>query len=96
MTAKRKAEVLARQAWCFLCHARFGRLSDVEIDHRIPLELLGDEGVENLQALCADCHKAKTASDKRSIAKAKRVAGETGQRARRKRRGGGSIKSRST
>lgn len=40
------------------------------------------------------CAKAKTAEDMGRIAKAKRAGGETGQRARREKRGGGSIKSR--
>lgn len=40
------------------------------------------------------CAKAKTAEDLGRIAKARAQGGETGQRARREKRGGGSIKSR--
>lgn len=44
-----------------------------ELDHQIPIELGGSNDVENLQALCVPCHKAKTRSDIKAIAKARRL-----------------------
>lgn len=37
-----------------------------EIDHRIPLEQGGSNDRSNLQPLCKDCHKAKTAREARA------------------------------
>lgn len=83
-TLREKVEILRRQALCAECS---DRLSDIEFDHELPLELGGAHSVENLRALCPRCHKAKTAIDKRVIARARRLRGETGQRARRKCKG---------
>lgn len=44
-----------------------------EIDHVRPDGLLGEPTIENARILCVACHKEKTKSDVRSIAKAKRV-----------------------
>ena len=42
---------------CQRCGKRGRKL---ECDHIIPLAQLGSKGVENLQALCVDCHHEKT------------------------------------
>ena len=57
---------------------------DCDVDHIIPLELCGTNHPDNLQALCRPCHKIKTKADVKAIAKAKRLAGETGQGPKRK------------
>jgi hypothetical protein len=48
-----------------------------EVDHIRALSLGGTNDLDNLEALCSDCHKIKTRADKRALAKAKRLAGET-------------------
>jgi len=51
------------QPLCVLCKAR-GVISEAtELDHIIPLFKGGTNDIENLQALCADCHKDKTRAD---------------------------------
>lgn len=42
-------------------------------DHDIPDQMGGEPSIENCRVLCILCHKAKTAVDVASIAKAKRV-----------------------
>lgn len=37
--------------------------SILEIDHRVPLSLGGSNDLNNLQLLCGDCHRAKTACE---------------------------------
>lgn len=66
----------------------------LEYDHVLPLKLLGKHRPENIQALCKPHHLQKTKLDVKMIARAKRMAGETGQRARREKRGKGSIPAR--
>ena len=45
---------------------RCGRVSvDLEVDHIVPLFLGGAESDENRQALCRDCHDAKSADEQR-------------------------------
>lgn len=65
----------------------------LEFDHAIPLALGGKHQADNIQPLCRAHHRQKTDLDLKLIAKAKRLSGEAGQRARRERKGGGSIKS---
>lgn len=66
----------------------------LEYDHALPLGLGGKHRADNIQPLCKIHHRQKTDRDIKLIAKAKRMAGTTGQRARREKRGGSSIKSR--
>ncbi|MFJ2806141.1 HNH endonuclease [Kitasatospora sp. NPDC087271] len=35
----------------------------VDVDHRTPLALGGEDTDDNVQALCRTCHQAKTARD---------------------------------
>ncbi len=45
---------------------RCGRVSvDLEADHIVPLFLGGAESDENRQALCRECHAAKSAEEQR-------------------------------
>lgn len=88
-----KETLLAKQdGKCGLCGQELcGR---IDWDHIIPLALGGPDTPENLQAVHAEgCHSEKTKTDVKRIAKAKRMAGETGQYARRL-RNGPQIKSR--
>ena len=66
----------------------------VEYDHRVPNALLYDGDYIDWRALLPACHANKTKTDVANIAKAKRLAGETGQKKRRDSRGGSSIKGR--
>lgn len=53
---------------------------EVAYDHVVALALGGPDTDDNLQLLCTvPCHARKTAADLTAIAKAKRLAGETGQ-----------------
>ena len=42
------------------------RTSNLELDHVTPLHLGGSNEGDNLQLLCVDCHKHKTASERRA------------------------------
>jgi len=69
--ARRKAVLSHSGGVCGLClNALVG---PVEIDHIIPLELGGDEHLNNLQALHPECHREKTKRDIRAIAKMRRL-----------------------
>lgn len=63
----------------------------LEYDHALCLGLGGKHRAENIQPLCIPHHRAKTNRDLKMIARAKAMAGLTGQQARRKKRGGSSI-----
>lgn len=58
---------------CACCGMPITPSSGLEWDHRVPLELGGEDDLENLQPLCRACHKGKTAEDVGRIAKARRV-----------------------
>lgn len=77
---------------CEMCSVKLtGRW---DCDHATAHFYTGAHDVENLQALCTACHKTKTLIDMGHIAKVRRQARETGQQARRDRRGHGLIQSR--
>ena len=60
-----KKEVAARARWkCEICKIIVN--ANYEIDHIIPLYHAGDNNLENLQCLCPDCHRTKTAEDSSS------------------------------
>lgn len=92
-TLKQQVAILLRQARCWFCGKKL-RETGHEYDHSKPLALGGTNETENFYALCPTCHEHKTKADIEAIARAKRRSGETGQVARRKKRGGSSIKSR--
>ena len=50
-----------------------------ELDHIVPLAAGGTNGLDNLQALCRDCHVQKTRGDMGKIAAAKRRQGKPAQ-----------------
>jgi hypothetical protein len=58
----KKKYVAANQGWqCGHCQTQLDHT--FEIDHRIRLEYGGDNDVQNLIALCRNCHGKKTASE---------------------------------
>ena len=48
---------------CAACRSRGVVAAAEEVDHVVPLHLGGGDGDENLQSLCVECHRAKTASE---------------------------------
>lgn len=81
---KTRESVLERYDYCCaVCKQKLSGMARPEFDHILPLGLGGDDEPENLQPLCKKCHRRKTDADVPQIAKSKRQAGETGQRARR-------------
>lgn len=51
---------------------RAGRVRAAEhVDHVVPLEFDGEDDESNMQALCVDCHEAKTTEDRRYRVKPK-------------------------
>lgn len=81
-----KVEAFMENALCPKCMKPFA--GDVQFDHEIALAEGGKDHDEvALVPLHAECHKLKTKADKKRIAKVKRMAGETGQQARRARNG---------
>ena len=58
-----KKVVAPNQKWtCNMCYKMLD--ASYEIDHTIPLYKGGTNNVENLQALCRNCHGLKTINDK--------------------------------
>lgn len=58
---------------CAECKGKTGGAFGLEWDHVIPLAMGGDDDLPNLQPLCRNCHRSKTATDKGHIAKAARM-----------------------
>lgn len=58
---------------CACCGMPITPASGLDWDHRVPLELGGEDEIDNLQPLCRRCHVSKTAEDVGRIAKARRV-----------------------
>lgn len=89
MTQKRRMEVwIARNGTCYLCRQKVKATEAWDVEHRIAWELSKDDSMANLEVAHREgCHKAKTAKDKGTIAKAKRQGLETGQQARRRKNG---------
>lgn len=105
MTVKRGAMTPARmkRIWereggiCWFCTKAVPmRGGDVvRYDHRIPIEIIGHDGDENIFPLHREpCDRLKTLADQAKIAKTRRMGGERGsQSSRREAKGGSSIKS---
>ena len=51
--------VLVEEPVCKIC----GRKASVEVDHKHPVTKGGTDDRDNLQGLCDECHKEKTAKD---------------------------------
>ena len=80
--AQRKA-VIDRQDG--ICKRSYCDAPAVDVDHVLPLWSGGSNANDNLEALCTDCHKQKTAAEAKARAKAKRIeARENGTRRARK------------
>ena len=56
---KRREQVLSEQPVCAMCKRRFAE----QVDHIAPLAAGGTHERENLQGLCVECHRLKTARD---------------------------------
>ena len=64
VTTRMKKDVAARAKWkCEICN--FMVNANYEVDHITPLYHAGDNSMDNLQCLCPDCHRTKTAHDRR-------------------------------
>ena len=72
-TLQRAAIFEAAGGVCHICEAKVGAHEAWELEHVIPFELTRDDSDDNLRPAHVKCHKSKTATDKRAIAKAKRV-----------------------
>lgn len=80
-----------QRGMCAKCGCDLVR-SGYERDHIQRHDALGKTSFDNLQLLCPPCHADKTRDDNREAKKGARIRGERGQRARREKRGGSSIK----
>lgn len=97
LTPKQRAELALAQGGicgCGECGKKLNHATEGTIDeHWNPLGLTGTNDMENRRLLRVPCASKKTNEDDMPrIVKAKAQAGETGQYARRQRRGGSSIK----
>ena len=71
-TPKQREAILAAQAGvCGRCGLPLA-LKGMELDHRLPIWISGDDSDANMVALHRRCHVEKTVFDKGDIAKAKR------------------------
>lgn len=61
---KLRERILRRDAsLCQPCKARGHITLAAEVDHITPIHQGGSDDERNLQAICAECHKAKTAAE---------------------------------
>lgn len=68
-----------------VCKRSYCGATAVEVDHILPLWAGGSNANDNLEGLCADCHKQKTVAETKARAKAKRIVARlTGTRRPRK------------
>ncbi len=81
MSARRRILVRERVAiftradgCCYLCAGKIGIAERWDVEHRVPLEMGGDEAPmsENLQPAHVACHRVKSSVDAWALAKAKR------------------------
>lgn len=96
MTKARRARLFARDGGiCSLCKSKIQAGEPYEIDHIQAWALTFNDDDSNLTTVHKSCHREqKTGGDVTVIAKAKAQGGETGQWARRQKRGHGLIQSR--
>ena len=57
----KRAEIMARDG--YTCQGCGIITRNLEVDHRIPLHQGGTNDDDNLQSLCKDCHKTKSAEE---------------------------------
>lgn len=48
---------------CRTCYAKGRPTPATEVDHITPKAQDGEDDIDNLQSLCSDCHRAKTAKE---------------------------------
>ncbi|WP_319499295.1 HNH endonuclease signature motif containing protein [uncultured Cohaesibacter sp.] len=70
---KTKAEAFLRDGGCCVKCGTKLHPDTTEYDHIKPCGLDGNNSLDNCQCLCCDCHKGKTKSDVKTIAKVKRM-----------------------
>jgi hypothetical protein len=74
-----KKQVAAGQKWtCWKCRDMLS--SSFEVDHNVPLWKGGADAIENLRALCANCHSQKTQAEALDRANEKRCEREAYRR----------------
>lgn len=71
-TAERLRLFEARGGICYLCQGRINVGEAWELEHRIALEISGDDTDDNLELAHQKCHRDKTRVDAADIARAKR------------------------
>ena len=63
LSETKKKYVAASQDWkCKRCKSKLSAY--FEVDHIVSLQYGGNNNVENLSALCSECHRSKTALEK--------------------------------
>ena len=62
--AARRLQVLRRDPFCVICRAHGVTRAATDVDHIKALEFGGTDAMDNLQGLCRECHKAKTAKER--------------------------------
>lgn len=74
-TRSQRIDVLhANSGQCHHCHQTINPArEEFEVEHVVPLALGGTDDVSNLKPIHLHCHREKTRSDVKKIAKAKRV-----------------------
>ena len=65
----RRARMLDAEPLCRICVAEGRTTAAVELDHIVPLHLGGDDIEDNLQPICDEHHKDKTAGEARGRSK---------------------------
>lgn len=75
----RRARIfLAHEGICWLCKAKIGAEDAYDIDHQVSRELGGSDDDDNLAPAHKDCHRQKTKSDVKAIAKSNRIRRKNG------------------
>ena len=94
-TPRQRADLFIRSdGKCDLCKTKIIAGEGWTAGHVIPHNLGGPTTLENAQVECNTCAKGTHKKDTGIAAKVKRQAGETGQQARRRKRGKGLIQGR--
>ena len=64
-----KYDILSRQDFkCNICNCEIAYEANIpifDIDHIIPFSVSGNDTIENLQALCLNCHRKKSSSERK-------------------------------
>lgn len=58
-----RERILKRDPCCMLCRLKGIIRESVQVDHKVPLHDGGSNGDDNLQGICLECHRIKTASE---------------------------------